>query len=801
MNILVDKRLGMLKTSAVAAACLTLMSFLVACGGGAGSGNSSGWEKAITPPKLTVLSPPVGPTTGGTPVAITGTDIQQGATVVFGNVPAAQINSVTSTSIEAVTPVHDPASVDVKVTNPDAGSDTLLAAFTFAGSPLPIGSLPPTISSVWPNSGPAVGGTVVTITGTAFQSGATVTFGQSPAAAVFFNSATQLQATTPAHAQGTVDVIVRNPDSQSATVSGGFTYQPVPAPGVSPASGTIDGGTSVTITGTGFQPGVPGTTVTFGGVAGTGVNVLSSTKIQVTTPAHAAGAVDVKVTNPDSQSLTLPGGYTYVTSPIITGLFVDSGLSTGGTPVTITGSNFAGGATVTFGTLSAASVNVLSTTRIDVTTPAQPAGTIVDVTVTNPDSQFGTLANAFRYGQIYFMTGFETGDLSDWTGPPHYSYNAPWTTVEQAPSANVYSGNYSGHQKYLLCGVDVPPALTLSTVAGGSQGARTYYVRYTYVASSVNTYAGQTLPSTEQSISVPANQLLYVTSPAAGSGLASYDVYASATQGGENLQTSGTNITIGTGWTEPVGGLSTGGASPPTTNAACGAAHDSAGVPGGIQGQGPTWYYNRAYLSPPDLQGFSHFFIRGFVKFHLNPGGAQVLQRKLYYLKDPGGGSGCTGDNCWHVVSGGAVGGLFWFLSCYSGGVNGNGGVQLLLDTNYPDRQTHSPCPLGSDCTTQVYFWTYDQWYYVEVEVLANTPGLADGVERMWVQAIGVDPAPILVVQLLNYNIRGSWTTGLNHFGVGNQADRLHYDAIDEERYWDNVVIGDAYIGPQVPPP
>ena len=154
MNILVDKRLGMLKTSAVAAACLTLMSFLVACGG-AGSANSSGWGKAITPPKLTVLSPPVGPTTGGTPVAITGTDIQQGATVVFGNVPAAQINSVTSTSIEAVTPVHDPANVDVKVTNPDTGSDTLLAAFTFAGSPLPIGGPAPTISGVLPNSGPA----------------------------------------------------------------------------------------------------------------------------------------------------------------------------------------------------------------------------------------------------------------------------------------------------------------------------------------------------------------------------------------------------------------------------------------------------------------------------------------------------------------------------------------------------------------------------------------------------------------------------------------------------------------------
>jgi hypothetical protein len=791
MNILVDKRLGMLKTSAVAAACLTLMSFLVACGGGAGSGNSSGWEKAITPPKLTVLSPPVGPTTGGTPVAITGTDIQMGATVVFGNVPAAQINSVTSTSIEAVTPVHDPANVDVKVTNPDAGSDTLLAAFTFEGSPLPIGSPAPTISSVWPNSGPAVGGTVVTITGTAFQSGATVTFGQSPAAAFVFNSATQLQATTPAHAEGIVDVIVRNPDGQIATVSGGFTYQPVPAPGVSPASGTIAGDTPVTITGTGFQPGVPGTTVTFGGVAGTGVNVLSSTKIQVTTPAHAAGAVDVKVTNPDSQSLTLAGGYTYVTSPIIDSLSVDSGLSTGGTPVTITGSNFAGGATVTFGTLSAASVDVLSTTRIDVTTPAQPAGTIVDVTVTNPDSQTSTLSNGFRYGQIYFATGFETGDFTDWSGAPGYIYHAPWMTVEQAPSSNVYTGTYSGHLKYLLCGINVPPALTLSTVAGGAQGTRTYYVRYAYVASSVNSYAGQTLPSTEQSISVPANQLLYVTSPAAGSGLASYDVYASATQGGENLQTSGTNITIGTGWTEPVGGLSIGGAAAPTTNAACGQSHDTAGVQGGSQQFGLTWYYNRAYLSPPDLQGLSHFYIRGMVKFHRNSGGASIVQRKLFYLKDQG--VGCSPYNsCYSVVAGGAPGGLFWFLSWAP--------TPGLLDTN-ANRPVPYACPYSSNCMTILYYWSFDQWYYVEVEVLANTPGLDDGLLRMWVQAMGVDPSPILVVQLLNYNIRGSYTAGLSRFGVGNQADRQGWAVVDEERYWDDVVVGDAYIGPQVPPP
>jgi len=416
MNILVGKRLGMLKTSAVAAACLTLMSFLVACGGGAGSANTSSWEKAITPPKLTGLSPPVGPTTGGTPVAITGTDIQKGATVVFGNVPAAKINSVTSTSIEAVTPVHDPANVDVKVTNPDAGSDTLLGAFTFEGSPPPIGGPAPTISSVLPNSGPVIGGTVVTITGTDFQSGATVTFEQTPAAVVF-SSATQLQATTPPHAEGPVDVIVRNPDTQSATVSGGFTYQPVPPPtitSVSPASGTIAGGTSVTITGTGFQPGVPGTTVTFGGVAGTGVNVLSATQIQAVTPAHATGAVDVRVANPDTQSAMVSGGFTYqpVLAPTIITILPTSGPASGGTTVTINGSNFVSGAVAFFGTILATSTTFVSPTQLQAVTPAGSGR--VDVTVRNPDQQAGTLFAAFVFISggvtVYYTDDFDSSN-------------------------------------------------------------------------------------------------------------------------------------------------------------------------------------------------------------------------------------------------------------------------------------------------------------------------------------------------------------------------------------------------------
>ena len=100
-----------------------------------------------------------------------------------------------------------------------------------------------------------------------------------------------------------------NPDSQSDTLAGGYTYvAPAPPPtvsSVSPNSGPTAGGTAVTINGTDF---VSGATVKFGATAATGVTFVSSTTITATTPAHAAGDVDVEVENPDSQVGTLSDG-------------------------------------------------------------------------------------------------------------------------------------------------------------------------------------------------------------------------------------------------------------------------------------------------------------------------------------------------------------------------------------------------------------------------------------------------------------------------------------------------------------
>jgi hypothetical protein len=110
---------------------------------------------------------------------------------------------------------------------------------------------------------------------------------------------------------------VTNADAQSGALTGGFTYSALaPAPtvaGVAPGSGSTNGGTTVTITGTNFAAGA---TVSVGGNAATGVSVVNGTTITATTPAHAAGAVNVTVTNADGQSGTRASAFTY-TAPAI----------------------------------------------------------------------------------------------------------------------------------------------------------------------------------------------------------------------------------------------------------------------------------------------------------------------------------------------------------------------------------------------------------------------------------------------------------------------------------------------------
>jgi hypothetical protein len=260
------------------------------------------------------------------------------------------------------------------------------------------GTVPPAVSSVSPNSGSTAGGTAVTITGTNFAAGATVTFGGTATTNVIAVNSTTITATTPAGSAGAVTVTV-TVSGQSGSLTSGFTYvtslagSPTVA-GVSPNSGSTAGGTAVTITGTNFAAGA---TATFGGTAATKAVVVSGTQITATTPAGSAGAVTVTVTV-GGQTGSLANAFTYASPtspPTVSGVSPNSGSTAGATAVTITGTNFATGATVTFGGAAATNVVVVSGTQITATTPAGSAGAVT-VTVT-VGGQTGSLANAFTY--------------------------------------------------------------------------------------------------------------------------------------------------------------------------------------------------------------------------------------------------------------------------------------------------------------------------------------------------------------------------------------------------------------------
>jgi hypothetical protein len=172
---------------------------------------------------------------------------------------------------------------------------------------------PFSVLSISPAEGTSAGNTPVVIRGTGFvrgQAGATVTVDGSPVKASPAPDGT-IRFVMPAHAVGTVDVTVIAPLGQAqASVPGGYTYVPLPPPVVTevrPIIGSTSGGLQMIIIGTGFQYGL---TVTVGGIVTPfdyddfGVDVL-----YLLTPAHAAGTVEVIVTNPDGR--TGSGTFTY----------------------------------------------------------------------------------------------------------------------------------------------------------------------------------------------------------------------------------------------------------------------------------------------------------------------------------------------------------------------------------------------------------------------------------------------------------------------------------------------------------
>ena len=119
----------------------------------------------------------------------------------------------------------------ISVTTPGGTSTAVVAdEYTY--------DAPPTVTSLTPLAGPTGGGNTVTINGTNFRAGSTVTFGGVGSPSVTLVSSLQLKAVAPAQAAGIVDVRVTNVGGTSATSSTDrYTYGPPSVTGLNPTAG------------------------------------------------------------------------------------------------------------------------------------------------------------------------------------------------------------------------------------------------------------------------------------------------------------------------------------------------------------------------------------------------------------------------------------------------------------------------------------------------------------------------------------------------------------------------------------
>jgi hypothetical protein len=169
--------------------------------------------------------------------------------VTFDGTPATGVSvSGDRSTITATTPAHASGYVDVVVDN-GFTSDTLDNGFVYYN--------PLVVDKIEPNHGLADGDTLVTITGSGFESptasAISVKFDGADATIVGTPTDTEIVVKTPAHGAGLVDVTVDNGLTSGIMDDGYLYYEELKITSIDPNHGLTDGGTTVTITGTNFN--------------------------------------------------------------------------------------------------------------------------------------------------------------------------------------------------------------------------------------------------------------------------------------------------------------------------------------------------------------------------------------------------------------------------------------------------------------------------------------------------------------------------------------------------------------------
>ncbi|MER6415115.1 IPT/TIG domain-containing protein [Streptomyces humidus] len=320
------------------------------------------------PPAVSSINPSQGSVSGGTTVTITGTNLTGATAVRFGASNAASYSVNSSTQITASTPAGSPGSVPVTVVSPSGTSNTTVS-FTYT-------AVLPTVTAVSPATGPASGGTAVTLTGTNFTGATAVRFGSDNAPSFTVTSSTRITTVSPSGSPGAVPVTVTTPSGTSASAAAAYFFY-VPAPfltEISPSAGPTGGNNNVTLKGANLSN---ATAVRFGAAVSTFTSV-SSTEVTAKAP-PGSGVADITVSTPGGSSNPL--AYAYVGGPVLLAVSPTSGPASGGAVVTLLGTGFTTTTAVKVGA-SPVSYVVLSDGELTAVVPPGPSGAVPLVVTT-----------------------------------------------------------------------------------------------------------------------------------------------------------------------------------------------------------------------------------------------------------------------------------------------------------------------------------------------------------------------------------------------------------------------------------
>ena len=369
---------------------------------------------------ITRVDPNSGSPDGGEVVDVIGGGFRQPLRVDFAGVQATvlsvspsggRITVRTPPSTMPVTP-GTPLPVDVQVTrNLDTEAEmTILPGgffYTLGGDAV-------FVTEVVPNTGGPDGGEIVRVLGGGFRTPIRVDFGTRAGQSPTLVSSGEIQVVVPAPetavgAGGSllVDVTVTSaldqPTAASAVLTGGYLYQGVQAVTVSalsPGQGPYTGGTSVTITGQGFEGPV---SVELGGIRQLDEQVVSATEVTFTTagvgvemcPANGLlPQMGVTVTNlgsGDSGTANLTFNY-QVPSPTIDRVAPSVGPQLGNTSMTVEGQGFEDPVRVALAVGDqefVATVQSFSGTAVVTSTPTLPDSVFAEVDCTTADDRAG----------------------------------------------------------------------------------------------------------------------------------------------------------------------------------------------------------------------------------------------------------------------------------------------------------------------------------------------------------------------------------------------------------------------------